>query len=153
MNDIRDIHGPIVHHATTWWPYLVIGIAALALALVVWRLARARTRTPAERALQALEASRGEHDPERFSTRVSAAVRDYVEAAFGVAAPRRTTDELLADLMIDGSPVAAHRDELGVFLGFCDLAKYARSSLSEPDRMGMVDSAESFVRATAGGAA
>lgn len=153
MNDIRDIHGPILHHAEAWWPYLVIGVAALLLALLVRRLATKRALTPAERALQALEASRDEHDAERFSTRVSGAVRDYVEDAFGVHAPRRTTDELLADLMIDGSPVATHRDELGAFLAFCDLAKYARSSLSAPDRAGMVDSAETFVRATSGGAA
>ena len=149
VNDIRDIHGPILHHAEAWWPYLVIGVAALLLAFVVRRLARARAVTPAERALRALDASRGVHDPERFSTSVSDAIRTYVEGAFGVHAPRRTTEELLADLMTDGSPVAAHREELGSFLGFCDLAKYARFALSEAERTGMVASAETFVRATA----
>jgi hypothetical protein len=153
MNDIRDIHGPILHHVEAWWPYLVIGAGMLLLALVVRRLARTRATTPAERALRALEAARAEHDPERFSTRVSDSIRVYVEGAFGVHAPRRTTDELLADLMTDGSAVAAHREELGSFLGYCDLAKYARWSLSEPDRAGMLASAERFVRVTAGGAA
>ena len=152
MNDIHDIHGPILHHAHAWWPCLVIGAAAVVLALVVRRLARARVVTPAERALRALEASRAEPDPERFSTRVSDAIRTYVEGAFGVHAPSRTTEELFADLMIDGSPVAVHREELGSFLAFCDLAKYARWSLSEPARAGMLASAEAFVRATARGA-
>ena len=84
---------------------------------------------------------------------MSDVVRAYVEAAFALHASRLTTDELLADLMTDHSPVAAHRTELGAFLGYCDLAKYARWSLSPTDMTGMLDSAETFVRVTAAPAA
>lgn len=155
-DDIRDIHGPILHHAFVWWPYALAAAAVLVIVLIVFdvrRILRRRTATPAELAIRAIEQARTEHDAERFSTAVSSAVRGYAEQAFGVRAPRRTTEELLADLMSDDSPVARHRDELGQFLHFCDLAKYARWSLSEADRAGMASSAETFVRATAGGAA
>ena len=152
-DDIRDIHGPILHHAHAWWPYALAAAGVLLLVLVVRRLLRAHAATPAELALRAIDTARTEPDAERFSTAVSAAVRTYAEQAFGVRAPRRTTEELLADLMSDDSPVARHRDELGQFLHFCDLAKYARWALSDAERAGMAASAETFVRATAGGAA
>jgi hypothetical protein len=140
-----------------WWPYVVIAIvlvgAAVAYALV--RRRRRRALSPDLAALRALEATRPmieREDAQAFSAQVSTAVRDYVELAFGVRAPRRTTEELLADLMHDASPVAAHRDELGAFLEYCDLAKYARFALSRPQMTGMLDSAETFVKSTAGGA-
>ena len=153
MNDIRDIHGPIIHHAHAWWPYLAIAVGLVAIVWLVRLLMHRRPLTAAERALRMLAAARSEHDPERFSTAVSQTIRDYVEAGFGVQAPRRTTEELLADLMADGSPIAAHRDELGNFLEYCDLAKYARAALSADDMAAMATSAETFVHATAGGAA
>jgi hypothetical protein len=151
-NDIHDIHGPIVSHAHVIWPYFVIAAGVLAaVALVAW-LVRKKPATPAERALRELQRTQIA-DAEQFSTHVCDVIRAYVEDAFGIHAPRRTTDELLADLMTDGSPVAAHRSELGEFLGFCDLAKYARFSLSSAQMTAMLSSAETFVRATAGGAA
>ena len=152
MNDIRDIHGPIVSHAHAIWPYLAIAAGALLLAFVVTRVLRKKPLTPAQRALRALHDAELA-DAERFSTHVADVVRLYVEQAFGIHAPRRTTDELLADLMSDGSPVASHRGELGQFLEHCDLAKYARCALSQEQMSAMLASAETFVRATAGGAA
>lgn len=157
-DDIHDIHGPVVAPpAHAWWPYALAGLLVLALALAVRYLIRRRRRAvpPDIRALLALDAAREliEHgDALGFSTRVSAAVRGYVEDAFDLHAPRLTTEELLATLMTDRSPVATHRDELATFLEFCDLAKYARWSLSRSDMTGMLDSAAVFVRTTAGGA-
>ena len=76
---------------------------------------------------------------------------DYAGAtdAFQIHAPRRTTEELLGDLLRVMSPVAPYRAELGSFLELCDLAKYARWSLSRAEMANLVDSAERFVRATA----
>ena len=156
--DIRDIRGPIVEAASaTWWPYALVAVLAIVLVAVAARALlrrRAGALAPHERALRRLDASRAliaGADPHRFSVEVSAAVRAYVEEAFAVHAPRRTTEELLGALMIDGSPVAAHRGALGPFLAQCDLAKYARSSLSPADMTRMVDTAQTFVRATAPG--
>jgi hypothetical protein len=158
-DDIRDIHGPIVQLAGhPWWPYAISLAALVAMAaFVVIAIRKLRRRAvPADvAAIRALDAARPlieGGDPQGFSSQVSTAVRDYVEQAFGVHAPKLTTEELLAGLMTDvTSVVAPHRAELGQFLEFCDLAKYARWSLSRADMIGMLDSAAVFVRATAGG--
>jgi hypothetical protein len=154
--DIFGLHplpAPPAPHA--WWPYVMIAVVLVAAAVAYAILRRRRRALPPDlAALHALEATRPmieREDAQAFSAQVSTAVRDYVELAFGVRAPRRTTEELLADLMHDASPVAAHRDELGVFLEYCDLAKYARFALSRPQMTGMLDSAETFVKSTAGG--
>jgi Domain of unknown function (DUF4381) len=155
--DIRDIRGPIsVPPTHPWWPYALAAACVIALALaVVYAIRRRRRAVPSDvRALLALDAAReliDRADPMGFSTSVSAAVRSYVEDAFSVHAPKLTTEELLGTLMTDAGPVASHRAELGTFLEFCDLAKYARWSLSRNDMTGMLDSATAFVRATAGG--
>lgn len=127
---------------------LALGLAATVVGYAMQR--RARRRAPEQRALRSLEAARAlidQGDPQQFSTRVSNAVRDYVEDAFAVRAPRLATSELFVELMADASPVARHRIELGAFLGFCDLARYARWSLSRAEMVGMLDTAQAFVRA------
>ena len=151
--DIRDIHGPIVipGRRSPWW---YAGGAALAVGLLAALVLHARRKPaapPHERALRALEeaGTRFEGDPRQFSFAISEIVRQYVEEAFRVRAAHRTTEELLADLMLDRSPVAVHRTALGEFLRYCDLAKFAGWSLSPADRMAMLVSAETFVRATA----
>ena len=150
--DIRDIHGPIAipGRRSPWW---YAGGAALAVGLLAALVLYARRKPvapPHERALRALEeaGSMFEGDPRQFSFAVSEIVRQYVEEAFQVRAAHRTTEELLADLMLDRSPVSLHRTALGEFLRYCDLAKFAGWSLSPADRMAMVVSAETFVRAT-----
>lgn len=152
--DIRDIHGPITipERRSPWW-YVggaAIGVGVLA-ALVIYSRRRKPIAPPYERALRLLEeaGTMFEGDPRQFSFAVSEIVRQYVEEAFRVRAAHRTTEELLSDLMLDRSPVALHRRALGEFLRYCDLAKFAGWSLSPADRMAMLVSAETFVRATA----
>ncbi len=152
--DIRDIHGPIAipGRRSPWW---YAGGAAIAVGVLAAAVLYARRRKPIapphERALRALEeaGTMFEGDPRQFSFAVSEIVRQYVEEAFRVRASHRTTEELLADLMLDRSPVALYRTALGEFLRYCDLAKFAGWSLSPADRMAMLVSAETFIRATA----
>lgn len=152
--DIRDIHGPIAipQRLSVWWYASAAALAAGAIAgLVLYARRRKPSVPPSERALRAL-AEAGttfENDPRQFSFAVSEIVRQYVEEAFHVRAAHRTTEELLADLMLDRGPVALHRTALGEFLRYCDLAKFAGWSLSPADRTAMLASAETFVRATA----
>ena len=152
--DIRDIHGPIVQAASTsWWPFILGGLLLVALGYVTWRLVRRRMRnlSPQERALRELTDARTlieSENPHALSLKVSETVRGYVEQVFDVHAPRRTTQELLDDLMRASSPVAPFRGQLGAFLELCDLAKYARWSLSRSQMTEIVDRAEQFVRAS-----
>lgn len=155
VEDIRDIHGPVVLPAQPPVVLLVaLGAAVLLLggALVWWWRRRRAPLNAEQAAMQELERARPlieSGDAPAFSSRVSDAVRTYVEVAFSVRAPRRTTEELLADLLRTEGPVAAHRAELEAFLKWCDLAKYARFSLSGAQMNGMLESAQTFVRATA----
>jgi hypothetical protein len=151
--DIRDIHGPIAisQRRSPWWYLGGAGVAVgAAAAVVLYRRRRRRSEAPHERALRSLAAAGAmvDGDPRQFSFAVSEIVRQYVEEAFQVRAAHRTTEELLADLMLDRSPVALHRTALGEFLRYCDLAKFAGWSLSPADRAALVASAETFVRAT-----
>jgi len=152
-DDIRDIHGPIAVPAPRpVWPYLAGAgmLASAAGAVVLYRRRRAPALTPAARALRALDELRPftAAEARAFSFTVSEIVRRYVEASFPVRAAHRTTEELLADLMRDASPVAAKRAELGEFLRYCDLAKFAGWSLSSADMAAMLASAEAFIRGT-----
>jgi hypothetical protein len=152
--DIRDIHGPIAlpQRRSPWWYIGGASAAVAAIAALAFYTRRRRPSAPPhERALRALAAAGAafEGDPRQFSFAVSEIVRRYVEEAFRVRAAHRTTEELLADLMSDRSPVALHRTALGEFLRYCDLAKFAGWSLSPADRTAMLASAEMFVRATA----
>jgi len=149
-DDIRDIHGPIaVPAARPVWPYLAAA-GVLAGAVALYRRRRAPALTPAARALRALDELRPftAAEARAFSFTISEIVRRYVEASFPVRAAHRTTEELLADLMRDASPVAAKRAELGEFLRYCDLAKFAGWSLSSADMTAMLASAEAFIRGT-----
>jgi hypothetical protein len=152
--DIRDIHGPIAIPRATpaWWYVAGAGaVAALAGTLVAASRRKRRPLPPYVRALQALARQRAlaGGNARDFSVAVSETLRGYLEEAFSIRAPRRTTDELLADLMRDRSPISAHRAELAEFLRHCDLAKFAGWSLSPAQMTAMLTSAEALVRATA----
>jgi len=64
-------------------------------------------------------------EPDAFVAEVSAAVRTYLEARFGLRAPERTTEEFVEELRANGALATEHRDALGSFLGACDLVKFA----------------------------
>jgi hypothetical protein len=155
--DIRDIHGPVPIHNEWLVPALIAAAALLLLALAVlaWRRWRTRPRSirvppPEEIALDRLRAARGLLDPARareFASAVTAAVRSYVEARFGVAAPRRTTEEFLQNaLAASGTPLAAHRTLLEDLLQRNDLVKFARAPLAIAEMEAMLASAIRFVR-------
>ena len=81
-----------------------------------------------------------------FSLAVSEIVRLFIEECLPVRAAHRTTNEFLHDLVnLPDSPLAAHRETLADFLQHCDLAKFARWSLTVPQMEAMLASASAFV--------
>src|SRR6185295_4057018 len=83
---------------------------------------------------------------EEFSVEVSTAVRSYIEEIFKVHAPRKTTEEFLHDLLSDSSSILSrHATSLEDFLKHCDLAKFARWSLTREEMEAMSESARRFV--------
>lgn len=129
--------------------------AAILLGIIAWwlwrRFLRKRAgKTPHEIALAALtriETERGEASAEAFANRAAQTVREYIAARFGLAAPKRTTEEFLRD--VEHSPLVGESDHLKAFLKSCDLAKFAGAGLDAEKRGELIQAARSFVRATA----
>lgn len=153
-DDIRDIHGPIARPVARprWWAVAAGStVVAAAAGTALWPSRRKGRLSPAQRALHALAHQRAisSRHPRDFAISVSETVRAYLEEAFAIHAPRRTTEELLADLIRQEGPLAAHQFELTEFLRQCDLAKFAGAVLSQARMNAMLDSAEALVKATA----
>lgn len=151
QEDIRDIRPPI-HIAAPFprlpWAVGTLGIVALGVAS--WELLRRKRRKqPYEIALERLEKTRAlmhEIDAEPFCLAVSEIVREFVEETLPVRAMHRTTDEFLRDLTdLSCNSLIPHRGALANFLEHCDLAKFARWSLSVPQMEALLESAKEFV--------
>jgi Domain of unknown function (DUF4381) len=150
--DIVDIRPPI--HIAAPIPWLAWGVGALLVFGVsagVWKLRRRRQQRKLayEIALERLENTRPlmrESNAEPFSLAVSEIVRQFVEEVLPVRAAHRTTDEFLRDLTsLSYLPLGQHRDSLADFLRHCDLAKFARWSLTVSQMDAMLESARAFV--------
>ena len=127
------------------------GVLALALAALLYRhYARKRKRkSPPEIALaslEELETGRESVTAETFANRAAGILRQYIADRFGLAAPRRTTEEFLRE--IEKSPLIGESDHLRSFLKSCDLAKFAGSNLDSTQRGELIRAARSFVSAT-----
>lgn len=157
--DIRDIRGLIpIPAGPPWGLYAGVAVAlALVIAVVVY-VHRRRANPPnpyvlAQARLRTAHADRGSARSATFAERVSAAVREYIEARCGVRAAHRTTDEFLLDL-VQGQSVhaelARHRAELARFLNSCDLAKFAGRELPVPLREELCRDARRFIDAVEG---
>ena len=129
-----------------------VGIAGgIVLAIIAWWLWRRFQRKRAGKAphevalaaLTAIETERGESSAEAFANRAAQTVREYIAARFGLAAPKRTTEEFLHDL--EKSPLVGEGDHLKAFLKSCDLAKFAGARLDAEKRGELIQAARSFV--------
>src|SRR5215475_15391717 len=147
--DIIDIRPPI--HIAPPFPWLVVSAAIISLVgigAVAWNLLRRkRCKLAYEIALERLENTRPlmrEFHAEPFCLAVSDVVREFIEEALLVRAMYRTTNEFLHDVSLS-DPLAPHRDTLANFLQHCDLAKFARWSLTVPQMEAMLSSAKDFV--------
>jgi hypothetical protein len=172
QEEIRDIRPPIhIAPPFPWfaWTGGTVGVAALGFAF--WKLLLQNRRKQAfEIALERLENTRAlmrETDAEPFCLAVSEIVRAFVEETLPVRAMHRTTDEFLRDLASLSVPVRAmhrtadeflcdlaslsygllapHRGTFANFLHHCDLAKFARWSLTVPQMEALLANAKELV--------
>src|SRR5260370_14457878 len=149
--DIIDIRQPIHIAAPFAWLAWSAGVLFLVgVSAVAWKLRRREKRKLAyEIALERLENTRPlmrENNAEPFSLAVSEIVRRFIEEVLPVRAAHRTTDEFLHDLIaLPYLPLAQHRDSPADFLRHCDLAKFARWSLTVSQMEAMLDTAKAFI--------
>ena len=135
--DIRDIKAPVPLPAGWLWFCGVLGALAVAalsyLAWRYWKKHRVKHKAleivipPHERARRKLqEALDLLYEPRPFCILVSDAVRLYLEEAFSLNAPERTTEEFLDELQSSALLSFSQKQSLADFLMRCDLVKFAR---------------------------
>ena len=136
-DDIRDIKAPVEIPGGWFWLWCVLGgVGAVALSWFAWRYwrkHRAKASAPEvivpphERARRKLvEALEFIHQPRPFCILVSDTLRLYLEEAFSMRAPERTTEEFLEELQSSALLSYSQKQLLGDFLMRCDLVKFAR---------------------------
>ncbi|MCA9610491.1 MAG: DUF4381 family protein [Myxococcales bacterium] len=151
VEDIHDIRGPLFDPTPLWLGIASLVLGAIAFATLAWLALRAirwlrRPRTPRAIALARIDAARRLVDPRAFAVEVSEAIREYVEARFGVHAPQQTTEELLVALAEDErSPLAPYQVPLTAFLAECDRAKFGGHTLDGTDREALAETARELV--------
>jgi len=155
--DIRDIRGPLhIPDPVAWLYYGVAGCLFLLALFWVWKWFMGRKKAPEklpfELALEQLEQAKVFMKPEtaeKFSVMVSRAVRTYIESWFHMEVTRHTTEEFMRRVAADPSgKIKIYGDLLNGFLGFCDLAKFARYALTMKQMEEMLQSARHFVDTT-----
>lgn len=123
------------------WLQVVMGLVALGLAVyLVWRrvhlkkpgqVTEVMARQAMENALEELEKAHRQLSRENarpYAICVSGIVRRYIERRFNIHAPRRSTEEFLAEARLAPELGAAHQEKLGHFLKCCDFLKFARGT-------------------------
>jgi hypothetical protein len=133
---------------------LLIGVALVA---VIWWRQRGRRVAPdalqpadvqALAAFEQLQELIGQDRIDDFHIRLADVLRQYLSARFGLPAPVRTTEELLAAMLDSGEPIRTRRQLVGTLLGQCDLVKFARHRVGREDMHAALAAASGFVRQT-----
>ena len=154
--DIRGpkplIEVPRPDPALPWMTWALWGILALlVIGLLLWWFLRKKpvALTAEERARKELEILGREGSAMEagdFALAASQVVRVFIERRFGLAAPRRTTEEFLGELAAGGNDALRERMEpLRGFLRSCDMAKFAGTGLDVGTRGELVAKARAFV--------
>jgi hypothetical protein len=156
--DIRGpkalIEIPVSEPATSWSQYALWGLlAVVVIGVLVWILRRrsqpvATAEDLARKELDRLGRDGGGLEAGDFALAASQVVRVFIERKFGLAAPKRTTEEFLQELASKENEVLSSRMEpLRGFLKSCDMAKFAGADLGVGDRGELVAKARAFVDA------
>lgn len=165
---IRDM-APPVDFGPPIWPYVLLGIAAVIIGLLIWYFVRKKRQPdtqseiepesdisppPSEVALarlHALETTPLTTRPqiEAYYVELSDAVRTYIEHRLGIPALESTTQELVLDLI---HPSIQHKIPSGVpqivdqILSLSDLVKFADFTPTIPEGRNAIEDAMNVIR-------
>ncbi|MEP4078570.1 DUF4381 family protein [Haloferula sp.] len=157
-DDIRGpkalIEIPVPEPPTPWMSYALWGLlAVLLIAGLVWVLkSRSKPMVTAEdrakKELDRLGREGSDLEAGEFALAASQVVRVFIERKFGLAAPKRTTEEFLHELSSkENQTLSSRMEPLRGFLKSCDMAKFAGAKLEVGDRGELVAKARAFVDA------
>ncbi len=151
MMGIRDIIRDSYWSKNQNWLIPTILVGTLLLIYIVYRICKrppAPPPSPYELAQKRLNEVRQEMvnlDDKKFSSRLSLALRQYIEASFGLRAPEQTTEEFLKAAQSDHKISESALQSLEAFLKLCDLAKFAQHQLQIDDKNKLWDTAQQFI--------
>lgn len=143
----------------TWlWP-ATIGLAVLLIAAFSFRRLYRAKKLPfqhppvpphvtARERLAAIRRLIDEGLHEQFVIEVSALLRTYIEASFGLKAPTLSTEEFLFEAERNALLDDRWRESLADFLAQCDRVKFALSRMQPPRMEVLYATAETFITDT-----
>lgn len=156
--ELADIREPVIIVDWVFWSLLGAVVLLIAVLLGIWirryqkKLASRPSGPPplppaewARQALERLAAEESQYSDKDYIVAVSDIVREYLERAFNLPAPERTTEEFLAEMADHPVFTPAMREEMSAFLQRADLVKFAGQHLSRDDRPRLLESARQFV--------
>ena len=143
--------------------YPLIAAIVLAAAFIWWLVRTRRANMAAQAALGAAAQAHADAlaelerlfaliDSEQsrpYAIESSAIIRRYIEVRFHLEAPKRSTEEFLAEAQRSPRLAPESQALLADFLQCCDLLKFARTFASRNELVQLHDAAVRFVKATA----
>jgi hypothetical protein len=157
IEDLRLLEAP---HPWPFWVWLALASGAILIACLVVRYRRAQRNAPprptdpavaVKDALDELAAARTGMDPAQsraYAILVSGIVRRYIEARFGIQAPKRSTEEFLVEARQAAPLAGLYGQLLQEFLGCCDFLKFAQATADLPELEKLHAAAVKFVTET-----
>ena len=158
IDDLRLLEPPEPFRLNPW-----IVAAVLAVLVFLWWFRRWRKTTHGARSqaqairqahddalaeLERLFALIEREESRPYATESSAIIRRYIETRFALSAPRRSTEEFLAEAQQSPKLDPQHRALLGDFLRICDLLKFARTFANRAELKELHEAAVRFVKET-----
>lgn len=153
LTDVKDIKGVMYPFS---WLKLFLWVLAAAIGLwVMVKLAfkfifkKPPPKLPHEVALEEIDAASKQFasggDVKDYYVRISDAVRRYIEIVFSLKAPEMTTQEFLMSLGGSSKLQSSHKELLSVFMGACDMVKFAKYKPVRNDIEGVCNTAKKFI--------
>ena len=157
--ELLDVAPPV---ELPFWDARTLTIAIVGglilLGLIAWLIHRWRNRKrplppppdPFQTALKALDklssAVGMQLTPKEFAAAVAEVIRGFLEGKHGLAAPRQTTEEFLEAIERSNRFALPVREQMRLFLGYCDRLKFSRLDAPEDARRELLKSAYKLVQ-------
>ncbi len=129
--------------------WLIAGIIAfLATIALIFKPRRKKLLTPYQEAklrLQTIKKISNSLEVKPYAEEVSQIVRDYIDKVYNIPAPERTTQEFLEIAHQSKYFDESSKQILKEILQLADIAKFAKHSFTENERMQILEKSENFV--------